>query len=940
MGAFWAVWSHFSCSHEPALVSLPTGAGKTALMIALSFGLKARRVLVVTPAEILRDQTADEFRSLRVFLKMEALPNDIERPKVLSNSSQLTTLQKWQDLAAFDVVTATPKTVSPAESGVSGPPKDLFDLVFIDEAHHTPANTWTALLDAFATVKCVLLTATPFRRDGRRIRAALAYHYPIGKALDAGIYRPVKYHPVTATTGKDRDRALAKAAGRLFKKEKALGNNAKVLIRVNRVDKSDRLRELYDHYGIRIAPIDYTKTWNENQTILEAVKKSDLDGIVCVGMLGEGLDLPQLKIAVLHSAPQSLPFTVQFIGRVSRFDPAQSGDAHLLSVPEDVRGEMRRLHKADANWRRLIPRLVDEVVGPEVERRQFHSPDPFEELDININDLDPFLSVRAFKVGSNTDLTRSLELPEDVGISFYDATDRLVTLITGTQAPPIWAKETAILETKFELHLFWCDQSRKLLFESTTSPMVANGVREIIAPEAEQLETEELMRTMQIDEFGDYLMVGLRSVSGIGPAQPAYKTLMGKEVQAAVRPSDKSFSPGHALVRAGSGETRGIGTLASRIWSVQRTDVKTFIKWCNTLAIEITKTAVKPGLPQLRFLSLPQAISALPERPLTVLSNHELIGARQSIVAFRDDGAGNRTDTITGDVEPEIAITAFKKGTGVLECQYNWHSSSPGIAIRYSAASLFLWEVGDERTIEIQVELADSTVFEGTLTDFLSRFPPTFVMPGGGVVVRREFAMPSGSPGPLPKESTHVPSWQGCDRKAETEKPKPGSKTIHDWLEEKLTASTTSEVIVKDHGSGEIADFIVVSKDQQRRSVWFYHCKGMKGARPSDRVTEAYEVLGQAIRSASWVATKKLLEELYGRTNSAGRGSRLVKGNRTFIKSLADNFRSNEWDYYVVVVQPGFKCSSILSSGKVQGLVTSAYEWITNAGATFVIWGS
>ena len=223
MGAFWAVWSHFSCSHEPALVSLPTGAGKTALMIALSFGLKARRVLVVTPAEILRDQTADEFRSLRVFLKMEALPNDIERPKVLSNSTQLTTLQKWQDLAAFDVVTATPKTVSPAESGVSGPPKDLFDLVFIDEAHHTPANTWTALLDAFATVKCVLLTATPFRRDGRRIRAALAYHYPIGKALDAGIYRPVKYHPVTATTSKDRDRALAKAAGRLFKKEKTLG---------------------------------------------------------------------------------------------------------------------------------------------------------------------------------------------------------------------------------------------------------------------------------------------------------------------------------------------------------------------------------------------------------------------------------------------------------------------------------------------------------------------------------------------------------------------------------------------------------------------------------------------------------------------------------------------------------------------------------------------
>ena len=34
--------------------------------------------------------------------------------------------------------------------------------------------------------------------------------------------------------------------------------------------------------------------------------------------------------------------------------------------------------------------------------------------------------------------------------------------------------------------------------------------------------------------------------------------------------------------------------------------------------------------------------------------------------------------------------------TGVLECQFNFHSSSPGIVFRYSAASLFLWELGDE----------------------------------------------------------------------------------------------------------------------------------------------------------------------------------------------------------------------------------------------------
>src|SRR5260370_3638339 len=122
MGAYWAVWSHFSCSDERALVSLPTGAGRTVIMIALSFGLRALRVLVVTPAEILRDQTGYEFSSLRVFRKMGAISNGIEGPKVLSNSTQLKTPQEWQELSEFDVVTATPKTVSPAEQGACAPP--------------------------------------------------------------------------------------------------------------------------------------------------------------------------------------------------------------------------------------------------------------------------------------------------------------------------------------------------------------------------------------------------------------------------------------------------------------------------------------------------------------------------------------------------------------------------------------------------------------------------------------------------------------------------------------------------------------------------------------------------------------------------------------------------------------------------------------------------
>src|ERR1041385_2567937 len=65
LGAIWAAKSHFTASNDRALINLPTGAGKTAVMMALAFELGARRVFILTPSMFSREQTANEFRSLR-----------------------------------------------------------------------------------------------------------------------------------------------------------------------------------------------------------------------------------------------------------------------------------------------------------------------------------------------------------------------------------------------------------------------------------------------------------------------------------------------------------------------------------------------------------------------------------------------------------------------------------------------------------------------------------------------------------------------------------------------------------------------------------------------------------------------------------------------------------------------------------------------------------
>lgn len=72
-------------------------------------------------------------------------------------------------LRNFDVVVATPMSISPAIDDIPAPPPDdIFDLILIDEAHHSPAATWNEIIEAFPEAKKILFTATPFRRDKKK----------------------------------------------------------------------------------------------------------------------------------------------------------------------------------------------------------------------------------------------------------------------------------------------------------------------------------------------------------------------------------------------------------------------------------------------------------------------------------------------------------------------------------------------------------------------------------------------------------------------------------------------------------------------------------------------------------------------------------------------------------------------------------------------------
>jgi Type III restriction enzyme, res subunit len=106
LGAIGALMAHWSLPRATAaLVSLPTGTGKTAVGVAAPHILHANRALVVVPSMELRRQMSLSFRDEGVLRRIGALPDDEVRPVTVELTGRV---GDWAGLQRADVVVAIP----------------------------------------------------------------------------------------------------------------------------------------------------------------------------------------------------------------------------------------------------------------------------------------------------------------------------------------------------------------------------------------------------------------------------------------------------------------------------------------------------------------------------------------------------------------------------------------------------------------------------------------------------------------------------------------------------------------------------------------------------------------------------------------------------------------------------------------------------------------
>lgn len=397
--AYQRTFDFFQSGKNKAILQIPVGCGKTGLSSILPLGIAEGRTLVIAPNLIIKNGLYDAMditnRQKCFWRKFRVLSNEqmLSGPLACTlDSGNISVATK-----SHVVITNIQQLATNVDKWLLQFPDDFFDMIIIDEAHHSAADSWKKVLERFPNAKIIHLTATPFRSDRQEIDGELVYRYSFRSATLKGYIKRLKASYVapseielgfTDERGKkysleevcklkdedwfSRGVALAPLCNKhivdasLEKLEelRQSGTQHQLIGVACLINHAKAVRSLYAERGYTADIIHSQQELDEQQKVLASLKNGTLDCIIQVQMLGEGFDHPHLSVAAVFRPFRSLAPYVQFIGRIMRVivqnDPTHPDNmGHIvthLGMNLDKRlEEFKQFEKDDeAFWTKVI----------------------------------------------------------------------------------------------------------------------------------------------------------------------------------------------------------------------------------------------------------------------------------------------------------------------------------------------------------------------------------------------------------------------------------------------------------------------------------------------------------------------------------------------------------------------------------------------------------
>ena len=320
------------------LLVLPCAAGKTIIFshiieyLARKFGTLA---CVVAHLDELLDQAADKYR----FVKPNAVIG-----KVGSG-----VYQYGGEVTVAGVQTASRENHLRHLKALWGDGEKL--IIVIDEAHLSAANSYQKLLKAFPNAFKLLVTATPYRLDGKRIiDKEPLMQKSILEMIQAGYLCNLK--AIAIRTDVDLDN-IGTTAGDYNEQELDLAintpeRNRRVVMAYQEhtpgkraicfgvtVAHCEALAYAFNDFGIKAEAITGNTPLAKRRELYAQFERGEVRVLVSVMVLSIGFDSPRAEVAIMARPTQSQALYVQQAGRVLRLAPGKKC-AYLLDITDNA----------------------------------------------------------------------------------------------------------------------------------------------------------------------------------------------------------------------------------------------------------------------------------------------------------------------------------------------------------------------------------------------------------------------------------------------------------------------------------------------------------------------------------------------------------------------------------------------------------------------------
>lgn len=310
---------------DKALLISATGTGKT---YASAFGIRdalkptGKVLFVVHRKEILRQARESYKKVFGSNIKMAMLTGDDK---------------DYEEIAQASFVFAMVNMISKPEV-YERFSKDEFEVITLDEAHHSTAGSYQKIIDYFNPRFLLGMTATPERTDKFNVFELfdynIAYEIRLQQAMEEDLLCPFHYFGITdlEVDGETIDEDTGLRNFRYLVSDQRVdyvidqanyygysGKRVRGLIFCSSVKEAKELSIKFNERGLRTLALSGEDTPEEREEAIERLaddgRVDNLDYILTVNIFNEGVDIPEINQIIMLRPTESAIVFVQQLGR-------------------------------------------------------------------------------------------------------------------------------------------------------------------------------------------------------------------------------------------------------------------------------------------------------------------------------------------------------------------------------------------------------------------------------------------------------------------------------------------------------------------------------------------------------------------------------------------------------------------------------------------------